>query len=127
MANLTQKQQEKLKLLEKSLGVEDEGVLGTTRKPNPVLCASIKRDEQTQYNFMVIYQTIVLIFAVVVLALLIYAGWLIATGGASSKAVIAGAGALVAGVAAAFLLRQRQDARDTHKAALALLEKYNCP
>ena len=127
MTNLTPKQQEKLRLLETSLGVkvaEDTSVRESV-EPNLIICASLRREEQLQYNFMFIYQTLVLIFAVVVLVLLIFAGWRIATG-APSQAVIAGAGALVGGASAVFLIRQRADARDTYKAAQAGLAKHGC-
>jgi uncharacterized membrane protein len=127
MAELTEKQKKKLQLLEESLGVKQEEAkpIAENATSNPILCASLKREEQLQYHFMFIYQMIVLIFAVIVLALLIFAGWRIATG-AAFQAVIAGVGALVSGAAAAFLLKQRADARDTYKAAQAGLVKYTC-
>jgi hypothetical protein len=131
MGTLSQNQQENLELLEASLGVQDvQYVLGEQRvegSPSPALCASLKREERLQYNFMWIYQILVLILALIVLALVAFAAWRIVTGDQQFQAVIAGASALISSAAAAFLIKQRQDARDVHAAAKAGLEKYNCP
>ena len=69
---------------------------------------------------------LILILALIVLTLLAFAAWLVATGGAI-EGVVAGGGALVSGVAARFLVKQRSDARDTHTAAQEGLKKHSCP
>ncbi len=126
MANLTQNQENKLKLLETSLGVEAEGGELFAGEPSPVLCAALQREELLQFKFMVAFQGIILILALAVLALLLFAAWRVAAG-APYQALISGAGALVSAGAAIWFERQRADARDTHTAAQAGLEKYRCP
>jgi hypothetical protein len=127
MRDLTQKQLAKLKLLETSLGINDDGgMLLAAGDTNPALCASLKREELLQYNFMLIYQVLVVILALIVLALLGFASWRVLTG-REFQAVVAGAGALISGAAANFLLKQRADARDAHAAAQKGLENHNCP
>lgn len=134
MIELTQNQQKKLELLEASFGIQDVqnvNMLGITGSPglvpNPALCASLKREEQLQYKFMAIYQVLVLILALIVLALLAFAAWRISTGEDTYQAVISGAGALISSVAARFILNQRKDAREWHTTAQAGLMKHNCP
>ena len=126
---LTPVQQAKLQLLEESLGVyptEDADALESTKGPPSALCASLKREEQLQYRFMVTYQALVLALAVMVLALLAFAAYRIVDS-APFQGVIAGAGALISGTAAGFLIKQRADARDEHAAAQKGLAKYRCP
>ena len=123
---LTQNQQKKLELLEASLGLQDEGGELLSGNANIHLCASIMREEKLQYSFMLIYQIILLILSLAVLGLLLFAAWRVGLGEAI-QGVIAGAGALISGTAAAFLVKQVKDARDTHAAAQAALEKHSCP
>lgn len=127
MATITQNQSDKLTLLEASLGIQQEHELLGDGVVNPALCAALKREELLQYNFMFIYQALVLILALIVLALLVFAAWRIVTVEETFQAIIAGAGALVSGTAATFLLKQRQDARDAHEAAKEGLKKHSCP
>lgn len=125
MTTLTPHQETKLTQLERSMGIQDEGGALLSGESNPALCAAIKREVDLQYNFMFLYQTLLLLFAVIVLGLLALAAWRIATG-AAVEAVLAGAGSLVSGTAAVYLSRQRTDARNAHTAARAGLEKYRC-
>lgn len=124
---LTPAQQAKLQLLEQSLGVDPEaGVLEAANGPPVALCAALKREELLQYRFMVTYQALVLALSVIVLALLAFAAYRIVNS-APFQGLVAGAGALISGTAAAFLIKQRTDARDEHAAARKGLAKYRCP
>ncbi len=90
------------------------------------LCESFKRQEKMQYGFMIFYQILVAIFAVAVVAALIFTVWRATTDGAGD-AIAEMLGTIVGGGACGFVINQRRDARDTHVAAQAGLEKHNCP
>lgn len=123
--DLTEKQKDKLKLLEDSLGMHGSAQNLKGEEVNTVVCAALRREERLQYTFMVLYQVIVLVLAFVVLALLLFAAVRIVKANAF-EAIISAAGALVSGAAATFLLAQRRDARDAHVAALKALENRGC-
>lgn len=125
MKELTNNQQRKLKLLETSLGVQGEGGEILAAGSNPALCASLKREELLQFQFMFIYQIIVLILTLAVLGLLLLAAWRVADGQAF-QGIIAGAGAIISGAAARFVLKRLKDAQDTHAAAQVGFEKHHC-
>lgn len=127
MGALSESQKAKLDLLEKSLGVHDrEGISPMEMATNSAICASLVREEQLQFGFLRLYQWLIFAFSSFVFILLVYGGWRIING-ESGEAVAAGAGALVSGAAATFLLGRLRDSRDALKAAQTGLEKHNCP
>lgn len=87
----------------------------------PAQCAVYRREEQLQYKFMVFYQILVAVLAVLALLLLVYAGYLLTRDDQSFQAALAGVAALVTGGGALFLLQQRTDARKRHAAATRAL------
>jgi hypothetical protein len=123
---LTSSQRAKLVLLEASLGIQPDDAHGEFRSAGgTAVCAAIKREVELQYRFLTLYQTLVLLLAIGVLALLAVATWRLMDG-APVGALLAGSGAIVSGAAAVFLLRQRADARDSYAAAREGLAKHNC-
>lgn len=127
MEALSDNQKAKLNLLELSLGVHPgEAMSELETATNLAVCASLVREEQLQFSFMRLYQWLIFAFSSFVFILLVFAGWRIINS-ESGEAVAAGAGALVSGAAATFLLRRLKDSRDAHKAAQAGLEKHQCP
>ena len=132
MDQLTADQRKRFELLESSVAPLVSGGRDETDEL-PVaegvqinaICAAIIREERLQYRFMVLFQTLVAVLAVLTLALLAWAAWSVANSEVFQGAV-AGAGGIATGTGAGFLLRQRKDARDAHKGALASLEKHEC-
>lgn len=135
---LTEKQKQDLdmlelpfKLLEATLlgNGEESGVLlsndAAKEAVNSALCASIKREENLQYQFMVLYQALIAILAVAALGLLLFAIWQLA----NDQVIVAltsGLGTLLSAGGSIFLVNQRKDAREAYKTAQAGLAKNNC-
>ncbi len=129
MAELNERQLQLHELLERSLAPPAQGeageVLGVEEPVYTPICASIIREERLQYRFMVLFQSLVVLLALIALALLSVAAWSIGDEEAF-QATVAGASMIVTGGAAAFFIAQRKDARDAHRAAQASLEKHRC-
>ena len=99
--------------------------VGAMAPGEPAICVSLRREERLQYQFMAMYQWIVLVLAVATLGLLLAAAWS-ASQGVPIAALLEAAGAIVSGVAAKFLLDQRADARKAFNAAKKGLAKHSC-
>ncbi len=89
------------------------------------ICASLRRDENTQYLFLTFFQVLVAVLALGTLLLLVAALWQVSRGDAIAV-VLDGAGAIVTGVAASWLLARQRDARTTYRAIQRALDKHNC-
>lgn len=101
------------------------GVGAMAAAAEPAICVSLRREADLQFRFMSLYQWLVLVLAVMVLGLLAVAAWSAARG-EPYAAVAEAAGAIATGVAAKFLLDQRQDARKSWRAATAGQAKHGC-
>ena len=121
---MTTQEDKELAKLEAILGIDPDQP-PTSPGENPVLCDSLKRVAQLKFKYMVRYQRLVYILSVVALLILVFAGWRLVTGD-TIEALVFGAGAIVTGLAANFIVGQKKEAQKTYAAALRGLEKHNC-
>lgn len=93
------------------------------------ICVRAKQIELQQWDFVVIYQVLILILAAATVALLTWLIFQLAKSGSTSAetATAKALGALVTGVASRWVAAQRKDARLQHDAAIKLQEKHKCP
>ena len=114
--------EDKLALLEKSLGLSTEKA---SEGGSPAVCALLLREWELQFRFVVLFKGLVALVAIIVFSVLaISAWWLI--NGENIDALISGIGAIVSGVAAKFLLNLRSDAQESLDAVKDALAKYKC-
>lgn len=96
-------------------------------KASPAACASYRREERVQFQFMVFYQVLMGVLALLTLILLVWAGYLIFKAEPKAfQAVLSGVAALVASGGVLFLNRQRNDARKIFEAAQKSLDTGGC-
>lgn len=89
------------------------------------ICASLRRDEQSQWFFVQIFNVLVALIAAGTLGLLLVGLWQAASG-ATIAALLEGAAAVVTGLAAKWLLDRQKEARAVLRAIQRALHKYKC-
>jgi uncharacterized BrkB/YihY/UPF0761 family membrane protein len=107
--------------------VGDSAGLEAPAKASKAACAAFAREERMQFHFVVFYQTLVAVLALLALLLLIVAGYLLLREPPRNvEALLSGVGTLVASGGALFLTRQRKDARKMLAAAQKNLNDGQC-
>jgi hypothetical protein len=91
----------------------------------PAVCVSLRSEERMQRAFVLLYQSLVFLLAVATVLLLISFIYRISKQ-ADVTAGLQALGALVTGIAAGWLEKQRRDARLQLRATQRLLTKNNC-
>ena len=91
----------------------------------PAVCVSLRSEERMHRLFVLLYQTLVFVLALATVILLIGFLWRISKD-ADVAAALQAAGAVVTGVAAGWLEKQRRDARLQLRATQRAMTRNNC-
>lgn len=94
-------------------------------KASAQVCAAYRREQNSEFAFKTFYEVLLAVLSLATLLLLIFAAWQVARQNtAVMNVILSGSGAIVTGVGAGFLGKQRKQARAAWRAAVKAYNTY---